>query len=344
MSVLVTMKDQLLAEGDCQSINAISKSSFYKISLKRYVKVLLTNAIVFNEDLSYITLKKILNVLSVRLAQLGIDLIIDPSVSEYIDQRELYIDTRYKLGTEIKGRDQKLESNYNAFCDVVNRKLERQLRERQLWDAFFMTTMKKASNFSVPGSGKTSSVYGMYAFLEDKGLAKRIVVVCPKNAFAPWIDEFAVCFGDKKKLELFNLHDPKYKTSTQRRNAISYESGGCNLLLFNYESIKTYQKEISSLIDDKTILVFDEVHKVKRIEGEYAKAAISIAKSATYTIAMTGTPIPNSYTDIYNLLHILFFEEYEEFFGFQPNALKNPSDDERDSINKKIQPFFCRTT
>lgn len=47
---------------------------------------------------------------------------------------------------------------------------------------------------------------------------------------------------------------------------------------------------------------------------------------------------------IYNLLHILYYEEYDEFFGFQPSGLKTPNQTDVERINKKLQPFFCRTT
>lgn len=114
--------------------------------------------------------------------------------------------------------------------------------------------------------------------------------------------------------------------------------------MFNYESVKNYQNEIIELLDDKSILVFDEIHKIKRIDGEYAKASLAIAQYATYVVAMTGTPIPNSYQDIYNLLHILYFEEYDDFFGFSPNHLKNADASTMKTINAKLQPFFCRTT
>lgn len=269
---------------------------------------------------------------------------IAPSISEYISARELHLESRSKLGVELKEKDPKLISRFLEYKAVVDTELERKLREKQMWDSFFMTTMRKSSNFSVPGSGKTSAVYGMYAFLKEKGLVSRIVVICPKNAFGPWVDEFSACFGEKQKLRLFNIHAPEYSSAAKKKSAIKYEAGTANLLLFNYECIKSLEREISSLIDDKTILVFDEVHKVKRIDGEYAKSAIAIAKEATYIVAMTGTPIPNSYQDIYNLLHILFHEEYADFFGFTPAGLKNPSVADRDLINRKLQPFFCRTT
>lgn len=54
--------------------------------------------------------------------------------------------------------------------------------------------------------------------------------------------------------------------------------------------------------------------------------------------------IPNSYTDIYNLLHILFPHEYDEFFDFTVHMLRNPGPDDVSAINDKLQPFFCRTT
>ena len=55
-------------------------------------------------------------------------------------------------------------------------------------------------------------------------------------------------------------------------------------------------------------------------------------------------PIPNSYLDVYNLLHILFPDEYDVFFDFSVPMLRNPSPSEVEAVNNKIQPFFCRTT
>ena len=97
-------------------------------------------------------------------------------------------------------------------------------------------------------------------------------------------------------------------------------------------------------MDTGTLLVFDEVHKVKRIRGEYAENALQLARNARYVVALTGTPIPNAYTDIYNLLHILFPDEYDECFGFTVPQLRNPRDADIAAVNTALQPFFCRTT
>ena len=62
-------------------------------------------------------------------------------------------------------------------------------------DAFYMYAMTKSGNFSVPGSGKTSSAMAVYAYLKGNDLVNRIVMIGPKNAFGSWIDEFKLCFG-----------------------------------------------------------------------------------------------------------------------------------------------------
>ena len=82
----------------------------------------------------------------------------------------------------------------------------------------------------------------------------------------------------------------------------------------------------------------------KGINGERATNSIEIAKDANYVITMTGTPIPNSYLDIYNNLHILYPNEYDSFFGFKEQLLKNPNESERNLINDRIKPFYCRTS
>ena len=82
---------------------------------------------------------------------------------------------------------------------------------------------------------------------------------------------------------------------------------------------------------------------MKRIGGTRASAALRISEKAEYVVALTGTPIPNSYQDIYNLIHILFPTECDAYFGFTPQYLAKPSPLEVKHINAALQPFFCRT-
>lgn len=319
-------------------------SAFYKLYLKRFIKEGFDGFIRFKPSLTYIDYKKIIKLLQRETLKSGITLIVSKELLEYIDTKEIYIHSRYKLGNELKHQDVKLNERFDEFKKVVDLNMSRQLRERQMWDAFFMCAMQKSGNFSVPGSGKTSSVLGMYAYLKKKEIVNRIVVISPKNAFGSWIDEFTVCFEGKEPLNYVNIQSQLYHNISERRRAIQYEAGNANLILINYEMIGGLRDEIISLIDSNTLLVFDEVHKVKRIDGHNAMNALAVARNAIFVIAMTGTPIPNSYADIYNFFHILFPDEYDEFFGFEVGMLKNPDLSEVKLINEKLQPFFCRTT
>ena len=318
--------------------------SFYKMRLKRYVHDVRENQVVFKKSLTYIDFKKVIKLCKKQSEKKEYSFCVDSSVIDYINSKEVYINTRSKMGIEIKQRNEKYYSAFNEFSNVVNQSMVRQLRDKQMWDAFFMLSMQKSGNFSVPGSGKTSSVLGVYAYLKNKAIVKRVVVICPKNAFGSWIDEFNLCFGNKEKLEVFNMHSSVYQTKKDVKRALNFDSGKCNLFLINYESVSSVITEIKEIVSKQTLLVFDEVHRIKKVNGLWASFSLEASKDVSHVIAMTGTPVPNSYVDIYNFLHLLFPYEYDEFFNFLVNELKSPSIKEIGDINNKIQPFFCRTT
>ncbi len=342
---LLDMDDTLFLEMKADS-TILRNSTTYKMRLKRYVdeKASTDDTMKFREILGYPEFKKIIQILERDAKNRNYRFFVTERVRKYIESRELLIKERSQLGMAIKNRDSIIMNRFASYQAAVNAAFVRPLREKQMWDSFFMCTMKRSSNFSVPGSGKTSSVLGVFAFLQSVGLVKRIVMIGPKNSFGSWEDEFRACFGDNQQLKVFNIHDPNYHGSNDKRSRLLYDTGDKNLILVNYESVGTYLTELKKLITPETLLVFDEVHKVKAIGGKFAGHALQLSRDAQYTIALTGTPIPNSYCDIRNLLDILYHEEYNDFFGFSDSQLSRPSQDDINEINEKLQPFFCRTT
>lgn len=326
-------------------ISNLKRNRVYKLQLKRYVSRDKTeeNKLFFRKEIGYIKYKKIIEIIENYSSKNNIDFHVSKEVEEYIQKREIYINERSRVGLGIKSQTEEILEKYNSYRAVIDSQMVRKLREKQAWDSFFMFAMRKSANFSVPGSGKTSSVYGVFSFLSYKGLVDKIVMIGPRSSFISWKDESYNCFSNKRKLELFNIQD--YSNSRDKKNALLYKAvHKKNLLLFNYESLDSILEEVKNIIDDKTLLVFDEVHKVKNPNGKRAKNALKISYNARYTIALTGTPLPNSYLDIKNLLHILYHEEYNDFFGFGDAQLRIPSEYDIENINKKIKPFFCRTT
>ena len=342
--VLDYLDNQLVLYANIDDISVLTNKMFFKSKIKHKVDSIENNVIYFNIDLVYPDFVRINNILEKKAKMLECEYYATERLKDYINERNLYIDKRAKLGIELKTDDANLQDRYSQFKEIVDNQMERQLRDKQMKDAFFMCAMMRSGNFSVPGSGKTSSALAVFSFLKYRDLVDRVVMIGPKNAFGSWIDEFQACFGDKMQLDYFSIQDGSYNRPEDKRYALKFDTGNCNLFLFNYESVANYVEEISDIVSKRTLLVFDEVHKVKAINGQRATAALEVAKSAVYTIAMTGTPIPNTYLDLYNLLHILYPYEYKEFFGFDTSYLRDPFPTDIDIINKKIQPFFCRTT
>ncbi len=323
---------------------ALLRSAFYKLSLRRYIAGRKGGLFTGKPALTHLDFQRIVGLCEKELAKQGGALTVSPALADYIRDRGNYLEQRFRLGVEIKNRAEKLLPRFREYQSIVNAAMARPLRERQMWDSFFLCAMKRAANFSVPGSGKTASVLGVYACLKSRGLIRRLVVVCPKNAFGSWVDEFSLCFTGKEPLRVLNLHAPGLSTPAARRSALRYDTGNVNLILVNYESVGGVLEDLIPLVRSEALLVFDEVHKVKKMGGEYASAALALAEQSIYLTALTGTPIPNSYLDLYNLLHILFPNEYDEFFGFSDALLRHPTPAEAERVNNRLQPFFCRTT
>ena len=143
---------------------------------------------------------------------------------------------------------------------------------------------------------------------------------------------------EKRKLNYLNIKD--LNTSNEKKMVLKYESGNKELILLNYEILTRLEDEIKNLINNETLVVFDEVHRIKNPKGENAEQRLRITENAKYMVTLTGTPIPNGYKDIYNLLNLMYPADYNHFFNFEISLLANPTNSEVKVINDKIQPFL----
>lgn len=327
-------------------LEKFKRTSLWKIrlsSVRRRAKSYDGQRILFG-DLSSYEQDEIMDILQDDRAGNN-DIVLDDAYQAIHEAEREYLKERSKVGLAIKSHAEDILDAFGAYADIVNTIIVRPLREMQMWDSFFMCTMRKSANFSVPGSGKTASTLGVFGYLYAKDLTKRIVVISPKNAFGSWRDEWASCFGSNIACSSLCFHDPEFQcySAAQKAKELSLNYARYNLFLLNYEALCNFENELRNIISTETLLVFDEIHKVKKIGGIRAQSALEISRDAKFVIALTGTPIPNSYSDIYNLLNILYPNEYESFFGFSPKRLLDPDDETIALINSRIQPFFCRT-
>lgn len=294
----------------------------------------------FKEDLTYVQLLELVKKLNRRLKRKGLpEVQASNKFNQFVQQRQYYIKEQSQAGLTIKDGDPRWQHEFDNFKAVVSQEITRPLKPEQEKASFFMTIMKRAANFSVPGAGKTAMMYGTFAYLSSPRVNEvdKLLVVSPLNAFAAWRTEFEAVFGPKHKLHYLNMRDKKYNNNV---GAIKHDWVQADVITINYESLQSKLNIINDLLDSKTMLVFDEVHRVKGVGGQRAKAALSLSQTPHYRYVLTGTPIPNGFRDIYNFLHLMYPDEYSSFFAWDLTTLNNIDPED---VNKKLSPFFWRT-
>lgn len=296
-------------------------------------------------DLSYREVEDIADKAQTQSKRKDVPFVISARLQNWLNSERYSIEEYRKAGLTIKDDDSRWADEELKFAEVVNSEVVRPLKDMQMKSAFYMFTQKRAANFSVPGSGKTAMLLGVFAYLNrhTNPVIDRILVVSPINAFMSWRDEFTAVFGNKKALRYMSVHDDDVANNPLAFQAKWVDS---NLVMVNYESLPKMKDAIIESLkigSGRTMIVFDEVHRIKGIDTVRAAAALAIGPYADYRYVLTGTPIPNGYIDVWNFLHILYQNEYDKFFGFEQRLLKNPDEQDVSEINELLQPFFWRT-
>lgn len=318
----------------------------FKVFLKKYLEVMENDNLVFKENLSYVDIRKIIEYITEYSVENSFQIYTTDKLRNYIKLMDIQIEKRKALGIDIKNHSELVIDKFEEFSEIIDKKMYRKLRTMQKWNAFHIVSMIKSANFSVPGSGKTSIVYGAYAYLnrEENQKVNKIVMVGPKNSFISWEEEFLLNFGPNGEIKKLKCLDCQKYSRKDLIEKLEYESNNYNLIMINYEKLDSIKDSLKKAIDNKTLLVFDEIHRIKAINGVWANAALQICVNAKYKVALTGTPIPNSYADLYNILKILYYDEYDSFFKFKSKELENANERKMIQINEQIFPFYCRTT
>ena len=296
-------------------------------------------------EFSYMDINYIIKETRKRCDRKNIIVEVSEELQEHLKLKQYSIEQYSKLGIYLKSPEQYTihgeQEKFEEFVSVVSSEVVRPFKKLQLEAAFYEYRMAKAANFSVPGSGKTAMILAVFAFLNSSKVESEhvdnLLVICPINAFNSWKEEFKQVFGNKKQLEVIDCQSSK---NFDFDLSLNWKTS--NLVLVNYESLTKYKEKLQELLSIKTMIVFDEVHRIKNPFGVRAQAALELVKDSRFKFVLTGTPIPNSYQDIYNFLHLLYANEYNSFFRWSLDELKKPSVRKIEEINKALVPFFWR--
>lgn len=244
-----------------------------------------------------------------------------------------------------------LVTQFDNFQEVLKEKLTRKLYPLQLLSSFHMAFAQNSCNFAVPGAGKTSIVYGAYAFLrslpkEDPRHVNKLLVVGPLSSFAPWENEFSDCFGIKPNS--FRMSGDSDISVKQKLEHL-YSSNSPELTLIFHGGVPRFQNDIIDFLKrNKTMVVVDEAHRIKNHEGVWGRSVTEISKEAVSRVILTGTPVPNGYQDIFNLYKFIFPFKFKEILKFHYHNLEDmtnntsPASQRVQELKDNISPYFIR--
>jgi SNF2 family DNA or RNA helicase len=242
---------------------------------------------------------------------------------------------------EIKNKISKEE--LNLFSENINY-LKRKLLPYQVKSLYHLHKAQSAANFSVPGSGKTSVILAYYEKLRLENKVNAIFLIGPKNCFYSWKTEFIKTIDRDPKIRILDQKIKSVDRIKLYKNPIKSEIYACHFITLSndIEYLKTFASK------NKFLLVIDEAHNIKKIDGKWSNAAFSLSDFSDYKVVLTGTPMPNQFKDFYNYIDFLYGDN--EIVTTHDKAKievlmeKNDFQEASNILNKKLDPFYTRVT
>lgn len=270
---------------------------------------------------------------------------VDGMVKDYILEDQKFIDFT-KAALNIRNNYCNI-IDFKCFKEVLFQNLQgRILYPLQMLSAYHLAFSQNGCNFSVPGAGKTSIVYGAYSYLkqlpvDDVKHVDKLLIIGPLSSFGPWEMEYMECFGNKPVSKRLVGTMP-----VEEKKMYLYGDGGAELTLISYASVVAIKEELLFFLKkNKTMVVLDEAHKIKNTNGGItAQSVLGIAPLCKSRVILTGTPAPNGYEDLLNLFKFIW--PTKDIIKFQLGQLRDMSHNQDDArvpvLLDSIMPYFVR--
>jgi SNF2 family DNA or RNA helicase len=197
----------------------------------------------------------------------------------------------------------------------------RNLTNEQIRNVSKLSRLAVGATFSVPGAGKTTEAIAFYLLHKKPG--QGLLVICPKNAFPAWEEQFAECL---------KAHSPKIIRLTDGIDKIEKElkNTDCVFIISYQQFVRAVEPIAKYLHDYQTFVFIDESHRMKG--GNRTDTGRQIQKIAHLPIGkliMSGTPLPQGISDL--------IPQYSFLFPTDGNI-------NEENIGDKIKRIYVRTT
>lgn len=208
----------------------------------------------------------------------------------------------------------------DELVEILSRKgFTRNLTVHQKRNLSKLCALNSGATFSVPGAGKTTEALAFYYF--KKHVGDKLLVVCPKNAFAAWEEQTTLCLDSSRRVG-------RLVGGVKEINKIL--KGDYEIYLITYQQLPNVKTLVANYMLEHPMFMFlDESHRIKRgFEGQWCNAVLDLSHLPIGKLLMSGTPLPNSVDDLIPQFKFIF-----------PEVIADSN-----NIKEKIQPIFVRTT
>jgi SNF2 family DNA or RNA helicase len=292
----------------------------------------------YSSVIHLINMEKIVNFLENNKIQYILNNELDVYFSNIKAEQEQF---RNKANLISKIKNKQSKDELNDFSKTINF-LHRKLVNHQINSLFHLYSAGSAANFSVPGSGKTSVVLAYFEKLRLENKVDAIFVIGPKNAFGSWEFEFYKNFNHKPKMKILGP-DPDDRQLFYEKVLTS------NLILSHFQTVTRDIDLLKSFFSrNKILLVIDEAHYIKKIEGTWSSAILELSSYSEFKVVLTGTPVPNDLRDIFNYLDFLYGQDKiltsEDKGRVEILLNKENNEDAIEFVSQRINPYFVRVT
>ena len=169
--------------------------------------------------------------------------------------------------------------------------------------AEFLSLRKRSFCFNEAGTGKTASVIWAADYLMNKGLIKRVLVVCPLSImYSAWLADV-------------------FSTAMHRTAAVAYGSaqkrvkiieGDYEFVIINFDGLTAVGSALQSAKFD--LIVADEASAFKTASTKRWKALQKLITSDTKLWMLTGTPASQSPVDAFGLAKLVSPQRVPKFY------------------------------
>jgi SNF2 family DNA or RNA helicase len=207
--------------------------------------------------------------------------------------------------------------------------------DHQKITAEFLTTNNKAFCFNEQGTGKTASVIWAVDYLMQRGLVKRVLVICPLSIMkSAWQQ-------DLFKFAIHRTVSVAHGSAKKRKEIIN---AGSEFVVINFDGVGIVKNEL--LKGGFDLIVVDEASAYKNAQTDRWKDLRDLTKVIRGLWMLTGTPAAQAPTDAYGLAKLVNPQGIPMFYGqFRDQVMAKvskyrwiPRPESKHIVHKALQP------